>query len=198
MASDTLGTSKQVAALEALLFYYGEPMTVPRIAKLLRLSEPECEQVISAWTERLVADGERGLTVVRRGNEVQLATKPEFHSVGEAIIREEFREALTPAGLETLSIVAYLGPVLRSTIDYVRGVNSSFTVRNLLMRGLIDRSPDPERGHAFRYFVSFDFLTHMGIAHVEDLPEYERYRQVLQEFETAPPDVEGTQAPKNL
>ena len=88
---------------------------------------------------------------------------------------------LTPASLETLAIIAYLGPCNRALIEYVRGVNSTFILRSLMIRGLVERKPDPKRMNTFLYQVSFDFLRHMGLTRQGDLPDYEKYRKLKDE-----------------
>ena len=149
---------------------------------LLHIKEEEVSSLADTLMGKLGADSASGLMLLRNGDALQLVTKPEFKDTGEKIVQEEFREELTPASLETLSLVAYLGPVSRPTIDYVRGVNSSFTMRSLLMRGLVERF-HPETGHAYEYRVSFDFLKHMGLDDVRHLPDYEKYRDILKKFE---------------
>ncbi|MFH1192771.1 MAG: SMC-Scp complex subunit ScpB [Candidatus Jorgensenbacteria bacterium] len=171
--------------LEALLFSYGEPMKMDRIAKLLDLKKEECGELVAAWQAALAGDTARGLTLIVHDGAVQLATKPEEKQVGEKLLQEEFREELSPAGLETLSLIAYLGPVPRATVDYIRGVNSSFTVRNLLVRGLVERHAVEGKGNAFHYLPSFQFLKHLGLTRIEELPEYERFHSALERIEVA-------------
>ena len=172
------------AELEALLFYYGEALPLSRIAKLLGVTLVECRSLVESWAAMLSENPERGLTLMRDGDTVQLVTKPELKRITQAVIQEEFREELSPAGTETLSLIAYLGPITRPRIDYIRGVNSSFTVRNLLMRGLVDRIHSEGKGHLYEYRVSMQFLKHMGLARAEDLPDYGRYHALLKDFET--------------
>jgi segregation and condensation protein B len=178
------GSNPKFAELEALLFYYGEPMEAARIGTFLGLKTKECEALLAEWGDSLTRDDARGLELLRNGNAVQLVTKSSLKSIGEKLVKEEFREELTPAGLETLSLIAYLGPISRPRIDYIRGVNSSFIVRNLLMRGLIEREHGDEKGHLFEYRTSMEFLKHMGLPAAEKLPEYETFHALLTEFET--------------
>src|SRR3989344_3444576 len=175
--------TKLTAALEALLFAYGEPIEVSRIAKIIsahaglgNVSVSDVEKLEAFLREKLTAD-DRGLTVITAGNALQLVTKPDFHMVLEGLMKEELSETLSPAALETLAIIAYGGSVPRSTIDYIRGVNSSYIVRNLLLRGLIARIQDPERGNAYRYQPSFELLRHLGISSPAELPEYTKFRE---------------------
>ncbi len=174
---------EKIAELEALLFQYGEPIELKRIAKLLNITEEEGKELLDDFEQNLKQDEKRGLILLRHNGMVQLATKPDFQKISEALIKEEFREELSPASLETLSIIAYLGPLPRSTIDFVRGVNSSFILRSLLIRGLVLRKPNPQRRNVYEYEVSFDFLRHIGLSKIEELPEYWKYNDILQKFE---------------
>lgn len=175
-----LDNQKLTGAIEAVLFVYGEPLEIKRIAKIIRVDEKEIKTALDELTKKL-EDDNRGLTLIFQesgpaGEKVQLATKKEFTPLLENFIKEEFKENLTPASLETLSLIAYLGPVSRSEIDYYRGVNSSFILRSLLLRSLIDRFPDPQKGNVFLYQPSFDLLKYLGLSKIEELPEYERFK----------------------
>lgn len=168
------------AKLEALLFFFGEPIELTTVARMLGVSLEDCEVVVSKYEKTLVESGERGLIILRKGNSIQLATKPELKEIGEAIVKDEFRESLTPAALETLALVSYLGPVTRATVDYIRGVNSSYSIRNLSMRGLVERGE--EKGASFRYTPTQEFLKHIGVSNIKMLPEYDRYHTLLETF----------------
>lgn len=191
----------KLAALEALLFIHGEPLTMKKISAVLELAKDELAAALLAL-DRTLEEEARGLSLVVDGplealfsspswgdRKVQLATKPEFGRILENFVKEELREDLTPASLEALSLVAYLGPISRSKLEYLRGVNSSFILRNLLLRGLIERITDPEHSGAFLYRASLDFMKHLGVSRAEELPEYERLKS-LATFDEAPPTAE--------
>jgi len=179
-----------LTAIEALLFVYGEPLEIKRIGKILehnanlRMNANDANEIIKKLLEELnqkYLNEDRGLKLIfsdsPAGDKVQLATKPELSYLLEDFIKEEFKESLTPAGLETLSLIAYLGPISRSQIDYYRGVNSSFIVRSLLIRGLIDRFVNSKRSNMYLYEPSFDLLKYLGISKKEDLPEYDKFKE---------------------
>jgi segregation and condensation protein B len=170
---------KLTAALESLLFIYGEPIILEKAAKFLEVKPADLEESVNNLENKLKTDNSRGLMLGRTADQIQLITKPDFHKLGEKIVKEEIKENLTPAALETLAIVAYNGPLSRPKIDYFRGVNSSYILRNLLVRGLVERQPDPQRSYVFLYNASFDFLKHLGLANQKELPEYQKYKDVL-------------------
>ncbi len=169
---------QKLAELEALLFIHGEPLPKKKAEKILELEKENLDTLILELEKRLAAEG-RGLTLVHDNEKIQLATKPQFAKLIEGFVKEEMSEDLTPATLEVLSIIAYLGPVSRAQIDYRRGVNSSFTLRNLMLRGLIERLSDPERTNSFLYQPTFEFFRHLGVSGKEGLPDFEKFRTSL-------------------
>ena len=169
---------KNLAALEALLFVHGEPMSVKKIAEVLKLDDAEVEALIGGFEAKL-SESHRGLSLVTLGDRVQLATKAELNSALEDFVKAELSEELSPASLEVLSLVSYLGPISRSKLEYIRGVNSSFILRSLLIRGLVERSTDPEHSLAYLYQPTFALLEHLGIKSQKDLPDYEKFSSLL-------------------
>lgn len=178
---------KLLAAIEAVLFVYGETLEIKRLVGILKRDEKlnlktkEAEEIVKKALEKLRQKYEAedsGLKIIFSENRVQLATKPDFIPLLEDFIKEEFKENLTPASVETLSLIAYLGPLSRAQIDYYRGVNSSFILRSLMIRGLIERKTDPKRANVYLYQVSFELLKDLGISKIEELPEYEKFRAI--------------------
>jgi segregation and condensation protein B len=92
---------------------------------------------------------------------------------------------LGKAGLETLTIILYKHPIKRSEIDYIRGVNSSFILRNLLIRGLIERLTEKEGlGRGYLYKPTLELLSHLGVSKIENLPESASITSELENFAT--------------
>jgi segregation and condensation protein B len=163
---------------------------------VLNISDSEVKTGLEALRDELMAGG-RGLMLLSSEDAVQLVTKPDFAGFLEEIVKSEISEALTPAALETLSIVSYTAPTTRAEIDYIRGVNSSFILRSLSIRGLVDRTTDPNRGNAYTYTPSFELLKYLGTARTEDLPEYDNFRKLVQKFneEVTPKDEKKEDEP---
>lgn len=162
---------KTVSSIESLLFTHGEPVSVVRIAKLLGIPEQDTEDALETLAERY-RDPSSGLMLIRKGKDVEIATRPENAEPVERLIKADREESLGKATLEVLAIVAYRGPVTRAKIDAIRGVNCSFALRNLLLRGLVDRHPNPLDNREYEYAPSFRLLELLGIGALTELPGY--------------------------
>jgi len=165
------------AKLEVILFIAGDPLNYQKIAKILGVELAQIPEIVAALAERLKNSG--ALRIITKDEAVQLVTAPEHAELLETLVKAELREELTPAGLEVLAIVAYRGPIRRSEIEFIRGVNSSYTLRNLLLRGLIDREGSEVDGRAYQYKISFDFLKRLGLGSISELPEYEKISKAI-------------------
>ncbi|HOK20683.1 MAG TPA: SMC-Scp complex subunit ScpB [Candidatus Paceibacterota bacterium] len=163
--------------IEAILFIAGEPVEFQRMADLLEVPVEEIRQSFQE-IQNDYQTNKRGLALIIFDDQAQLTTAPDLGETIEKFLQKILKEDLTPAALETLSIIAYKGPISRAEIDNIRGVNSSYILRNLLIRGLINREIDPHRANAFVYKISFDFLRKMGLEKIEELPDYEKYHNL--------------------
>ena len=172
--------------IEAILFWKAEPVKLKKLAELLSLphtsDSSSVDAVKAALLELESALKGRGLTLVQTDDEVMLGTAKELSPLIEKLTKDELSRDLGKAGLETLSIILYQGPITRAEIDYIRGVNSQFIVRNLLIRGLVERVDNPKDARSFLYKTTLDLLSHLGISKVEDLPEYETVRKEIEAF----------------
>lgn len=173
--------------IEAILFYKAEPVKIKELAKMLGEDEQSVKNNISILEKSLEG---RGLCLIYNNDSVMLATSPLAKGLVEKLLKEDLEKDLGKAGLETLSIVLYMGPIKRSEIDYIRGVNSTFILRNLLIRDLVERVDNPEDQRSFLYRPTFNLLSHLGVSRVEDLPEYVKTRADLESFKNAPKNGE--------
>jgi segregation and condensation protein B len=179
------------AALHALLFASGEPLEKKRILTLLDISEKELLKVIIALDISLKNSG---VVMVETEHEIELRTAPEASPIVKKLRESELARDLGKASLETLAVIAYQAGTSRSEIDWVRGVNSSASVRTLLVRGLIEGREDPTDKRKMRYTLTTEALAHLGLKSANDLPRKEELssmtRAVIDEAAQA-----DTQAP---
>jgi segregation and condensation protein B len=162
--------------IEAVLFYKNEPLEIKKLSQLLDAKEGETREALKNLSVSLAG---RGICLVETDSEISLATAPEMKILIEKIARDEMSSEIGKAGLETLAIVLYKGPVSRREIDYIRGVNSAFILRNLCIRGLIERELDPKDQRISRYKSSLSLLAHLGVKKTEELPEFDTFRKNL-------------------
>ncbi len=167
------------ALIESILFFKGEPMKVSKLASIFEVDEDAVQNALQELDAKLT-DSRRGIVLVRKDDEVTLGTAPEAGELVEKITKEELSKDLGKAALETLTIVLYKGPISKPEVDYIRGVNSGFILRNLLVRGLVERIPSPKSERSFLYRPSFDLLSHLGISRIEDLPEYDTFYEKIE------------------
>lgn len=165
--------------IEAILFYKGEPVPLKALAQALNVPAQEIDAGLSEL-EALLKD--RGVRLSRAGETVELRTAPEASALIEALRKEEFSKELGKAGSETLAIILYQGAATRGEIDFIRGVNSTFILRSLMIRGLVERAQNAQDGRGYSYQPTHELLAHLGITRIEDLPEYEKIRSELESF----------------
>lgn len=166
--------------LEAVLFFTGGPMTVRELSKMFAVSEGEIEGAVVRLRSKLSG---RGIALVENGRELMLRTAPDMSDLVLRIRKQELEKDLGKAGLETLAIVLYQGPVTRARIDFIRGVNSAFIVRQLMVRGLIERVDNPTDQRSFLYKPTLELLSFLGISSVTDLPDLSAIKDELASFE---------------
>jgi segregation and condensation protein B len=181
--------------IEAILFFKGESITIKKLASILNISQEE----VTAGIETLKKDLEgRALTIITKDDEVLLATAPEVSELIENLVKDELSRDLGKAGLETLSIILYKGPIARRDVDYIRGVNSQFIIRNLLVRGLIEKISSETDQRSFLYKPSFELYSYLGITDKSQLPEYAKVQEELVAFMKKEEEQENKPAESNV
>lgn len=159
--------------LEALLFISGEPVSYARLSALLKLEIPVLKTALRTLAEYYATEKNSGLMLIEQGEKVEMATKPALAPLVERFTQATLQEILSKASLEVLSIVAYRAPIARHEIEAIRGVNCSYTLRALLIRGLIERAGNPADARGYVYRPTFRLLEQLGLSRPEDLPDYQ-------------------------
>lgn len=163
--------------IESVLFYKTEPTSVKWLSKTLQTEEAQIAEALVELEGNLVG---RGIVLVRHDNSVMLATHPEMAPVIEKLHTKEIKSDLSKAALETLTIILYKGQIAKADLDYIRGVNSQFMLRNLLIRGLVEKKENPADKRRPLYIPSHETLAFLGISSIRELPEHESLVQELE------------------
>ena len=168
------------AVVEGLLFLVGdEGLTIEDISNIIEKSTEEVENIL----KELIADYEddsRGIQIEYLGNHYKLTTKPIHKEYYQKLAVTEENSELSQSALETLAIIAYNAPITRIDIDNIRGVNSTYVIRKLLLKGLIEevgKSDAP--GRPKLYNITQDFLDYFGLGSINELPAIEQPEEVI-------------------
>lgn len=162
------------AALEAMLFASGESVPVKRLAEVLEITEPRTIRMLEDLKKKYDEDVSCGIRLVKLEDSYQLSSKKEYYEVIRDLTERKRRASLSNAGLEVLSIVAYNQPITRSTIEFIRGVNSDGALNNLVAAGLVEevgRLDAP--GRPMLFGTSEEFLRCFDLSSLSDLPDIE-------------------------
>lgn len=155
--------------LHALLFSSPKPLTSRQLAGHVGVSLLEVEEALLQLIEALNTDAS-GVHVAKYAEGYQLVTNPSCAEVVEKLTKDEPGELSRPS-LETLTVIAYRGPLTQPELEAIRGVQCSLILRNLLIRGLIVERDDAGKGEAV-YTLSGDTLRYLGVHSEKELPDY--------------------------
>lgn len=165
------------AALEALLFAWGDPLSEKEIQDALSLTAIEVRSLLEELKKEM-EKSDRGLRLVNVEDSYQISTKPELFESIAAYAKKNQTKNLTNAALETLSIVAYKQPVLKSDIEEIRGVRCDQVLKSLEKADLIavlGRREIPGRPKV--YGTTEVFLRKFGLSGLDDLPKVDDLEQ---------------------
>ena len=170
--------------IESLLFVADEPLTIDRLKKIISGAESrELREVL----EELAADYETrqgGFFLKQVAGGYQIRTRPEYMEWIKRLLQPKPLR-LSKAALETLAIIAYKQPVIRSEVEHIRGVDCGGILRVLLERKFVrvlGRKDIP--GRPLIYATTKRFLEVFDLKNLRDLPtpkEIEEFGSALSE-----------------
>jgi segregation and condensation protein B len=163
--------------IEAILFFKADEVNLKYLVKILNKKKKEIKEAITVLKQRLENSA---LMLIEDNDRYLLAIKPTLSNIIEKIKEKDEYGELSPSALETLAVVLYKKEVSRQELDLIRGVNSSYILRNLLIRGLINKKN--ENG-TVKYIPSLDLLSFLGVDNVEKMPAFDTIRKKIEEIE---------------
>ena len=159
-----------IAAVEAIMFAYGDPITIDKLSEAAGLDNETTVKLIDQL-ERRYNVNESGLKIIRVNDGFQITTRTEYAENIKKAMETRRQQPLSQAAMETLSIVAYNQPVTKAFVEQVRGIDSSSVVNTLVERNLLEeagRFDLPGRPVAYR--TTDTFLRCFGLSRIEELP----------------------------
>ena len=170
------------AIVEGLLFLSGEDgLTLEEISDVIEKSDDEVKTIIKELYNDYNNET-RGIQIEFLGNHFKLTTKKEHKEYYKKLVVDEENSTLSQSVLETLAIIAYNAPLTRIEIENIRGVNSSYAIRKLLLKGLIEESGRSEApGRPRLYNVTPRFLDYFGLGSINELPKLKEKEIIIDE-----------------
>ena len=163
-------SSKLTIQIQSILFVASKPVSIKELTEVLEVPEAEIKAAIAELVE---ANQTSGIILLAQNDKLQLVSNPDNSTLVKKFLSLELREKLTDSALETLAIILYRQPVAKAEIENIRGVNSQYTLRQLLIRGLIEKVQSTSDKRVQLYKTTLEFMQHLGIKDVKELPDFE-------------------------
>jgi segregation and condensation protein B len=170
--------------LEALIYIDGGEVTFEHAAEVCGGTK---EEIAHAAQTLAKGHGDRGVVYVVSDSDIALRVAPICVEMIAAYQKKSFSEDVGPAALEILSILLYRGPSSQAEIDTIRGVHSSYSLRSLRIRGLIERTQNANKAV---YSVTAEALAHLGVTSISEVPDREKFMAQIKAFETRTKETE--------
>ena len=173
--------------IETLLFVSGKPLSINKIGELTGGESVDIKKALNNLMEEYKSRA-GGIIIAKNLGKYQMFTSPENAKVVQDFSKGEVTGDLTDPALETLTIIAYRGPISRPELEEIRGVNCGLIIKNLTIRGLIEFQKGKIAKESYEgekeflneenyYSITFDFLKFLGMDSVGNLPDYEKLSQ---------------------
>jgi segregation and condensation protein B len=160
--------------IEALIFSGSGSLAVKDILKALpETTQEELEGLVSELN-RMYEETGRSFRIEHAAAGYQFVTREEYTPYLKAL---HTPSKLSLASLEALAVIAYKGPCSKQTIDSIRGVDSTSSLKSLLKHQLIDI----KSGKPMAYYTTQRFLEVFGIDSLSDLPDLRQFEEIFRE-----------------
>ncbi|MEL6865726.1 MAG: SMC-Scp complex subunit ScpB [Bacteroidota bacterium] len=179
--------------IESLIFTSEAPISLEEIKGVLEehfettLEASDLETTITQIQDRYKEEAFAfELVTIAKG--YQFLTKGAYHGVVGTYLKQTTKKRLSRAALETLSIIAYKQPVIKSELERIRGVSCDYSIQKLLEKELVTisgRSEGP--GRPLLYVTSEKFMDYFGLKDLKDLPKPKDFKAPDSEIGEAAP-----------
>ncbi|MEG1705548.1 MAG: SMC-Scp complex subunit ScpB [Clostridia bacterium] len=180
--------------VEAVLFALGRDISLDELSRVLKVDIANIEKAVIYLEEKYNKNS--AITFVKVQDSVQLVTNSKYYEYVNLFVENTKRQNLSPAAIETLTIIAYNPKITKTEIEKIRGVSSDFAVGRLLECGLVEEIARLNLpGRPAIYSVTKEFLKNCGIKSVEELPNFNEIK--LKDEQLMINDIEETSNEEN-
>ncbi len=175
MSEENKSVSDICAAIEAILFAAGHPISYEKLSEVLGVSIDDVKNIVCAMAKDYEnTKNHRGILLLTYPDTCQLATREDYAPYIREALGIKRGGNLSNSTMEALAIVAYNQPVTRSDVDNIRGVDSSYAMTSLIDKQLIEVCGRLEApGRPMLYRTSDKFLRVFGLKSLDELPTTE-------------------------
>ena len=175
------------SVIEALIFSSDEPLTNAEIISAIKgidgedieITNDDIEKVIKELNNKYL-EAPNSFRILKISNGYVFATVEEYAKYVGYLSSEKTKRRLSPAALETLSIIAYKQPITKPELEKIRGVNSDHIVNSLLEKNLITIKGRSESiGRPLLYTTTNEFLKYFGLNNIADLPRPREIEEIM-------------------
>ncbi len=167
--SETTATDELARTIEALLVVAAQPLSVEDLQNACEVDAEEIGDALEVLWKRF-AEGSSGIVLEHVAGGFAFRASAAAADACARLYDRPAEKSLSQAALETLAIVAYLGPVSRPEIARIRGVNVDGVVAGLAERGLIAEGGRDQTLGAIRYRTTPLFERLFGLESLAALP----------------------------
>lgn len=168
--SNSISKDNYFSIIESLLFVSGEPLTLKQIAAIIGCNLEYTRDLINEMAFEY-ENCSRGIKILNSNDKYSLVTKSENSGYVEKLLKNNLRQSLSRAALETLAIIAYMQPVTRIDIDEIRGVKSDRALMTLMDKKLIEENGRLSvPGRPILYVTTEEFLKYFGLDSIKEIP----------------------------
>jgi segregation and condensation protein B len=169
--------AKLKSQILSILFVASKPVSFRELTESLEVEDAVIKEAISLLVSE---NSNSGIVLLAHDDKLQLASNPDNSPQVKKFLSLELREKLSDAAIETLAIILYKQPVSKAEIENIRGVNSQYTIRQLLIRGLIEKVSSVTDKRVSNYKTTLEFMQHLGIKDMKELPDFEELTKNIQ------------------
>lgn len=167
--------------IEGLLFIWGDPLTIDDISNILEVKSTDVVRLMDEMLDDFDFN-RRGLRIIKANDTYQLSTRPEHFSWMAKLNHTKPNKSLSNAAMETLAIIAYRQPIIKSEVDNIRGVKSDRAIETLMDKNIIKELGRLERiGRPIMYGTTDYFLRLFSLESLDDLPDLEEMIERIDE-----------------
>ncbi len=177
------------SVIEAIIFSSDEPIPEAEIIKAITAIDGDETEISQEDVQNAVdqlnafyTQNNSAVNIVKIANGYLYATRSEYAKYVGYLSSEKSKRRLSPAALETLSIIAYKQPITKPELESIRGVNSDYILTALLEKQLITIAGRAETvGRPLLYKTTDEFLKYFGLKNLGDLPKPREIEDIMQD-----------------